>query len=81
MFGSFLPSALGWLVATKVYSATGADIVMESISSMNGGLIAFFFVSPNPNSSPTLCNLNAFASSDVVGFGVSWVGSAIFERA
>ena len=32
MFGSFLPSALGWLVATKVYSATGADIVMESIT-------------------------------------------------
>ena len=32
MFGSSLPSALGWLVATKVYSGTGADIVMESIS-------------------------------------------------
>ena len=32
MFGSFLPSALGWLVATKVYSGTGADIVMESIT-------------------------------------------------
>ena len=25
------PSALGWLLATKVYSGTGADIVMESI--------------------------------------------------
>ena len=32
MFGSSLPSALGWLVTTKVYSGTGADIVMESIS-------------------------------------------------
>jgi hypothetical protein len=32
LFGSFLPSALGWLVATKVYSGTGADIVMESIA-------------------------------------------------
>src|ERR1019366_10309594 len=32
MFGSSLPSALGWLVATKVYSGTGADIVMESIT-------------------------------------------------
>src|ERR1035441_5010516 len=35
MFGSSLPSALGWLVATKVYSGTGADIVMESISRTN----------------------------------------------
>jgi hypothetical protein len=32
MFGSSLPSALGWLVTTKVYSGTGADIVMESIT-------------------------------------------------
>jgi hypothetical protein len=32
MFGSFLPSALGCLVASKIYSATGADIVMESIT-------------------------------------------------
>jgi hypothetical protein len=33
MFGSFLPSRLlVGLVATKVYSATGADIVMESIT-------------------------------------------------
>jgi hypothetical protein len=32
MFGSSLPSALGWLVTTKVYSGTGADIVMESIA-------------------------------------------------
>jgi len=32
LFGSSLPSALGWLLATKVYSGTGADIVMESIS-------------------------------------------------
>ena len=32
MFGSSLPSALGWLVTTKVYSRTGADIVMESIT-------------------------------------------------
>src|SRR5208282_6376803 len=31
IFGSSLPSALGWLVTTKVYSGTGADIVMESI--------------------------------------------------
>jgi hypothetical protein len=32
MFGSSFPSALAWLVATKVYSGTGADIVMESSS-------------------------------------------------
>src|SRR5271157_5974610 len=32
IFGSSLPSALGWLVATKVYSGPGADIVMESIA-------------------------------------------------
>jgi hypothetical protein len=32
LFGSSLPSALGWLVATKVYSGLGADFVMESIS-------------------------------------------------
>jgi hypothetical protein len=32
MFGSSLPSALGWLVTTKVYPGTGADIVMESIA-------------------------------------------------
>jgi hypothetical protein len=32
LFGSSLPSALGWLVTTKVYSGTGADIVMESIT-------------------------------------------------
>ena len=32
MFGSSLPSALGWLATTEVYSGTGADIVMESIT-------------------------------------------------
>jgi len=32
LFGSSLPSALGWLVATKVYSGLGADFVMESIT-------------------------------------------------
>jgi hypothetical protein len=37
MFGSSLPSALGWLVTTKVYSGTGADIVMESISLSENG--------------------------------------------
>ena len=31
MFGSFLPSPLVGLAATKVYSGMGADIVMESI--------------------------------------------------
>src|ERR1700681_360788 len=37
MFGSSLPSALGWLVTTKVYSGTGADIVMESIAPIDLG--------------------------------------------
>src|ERR1039458_7269316 len=37
MFGSSLPSALGWLLATKVYSGTGADIVMESITLVDPG--------------------------------------------
>src|ERR1019366_4113672 len=31
MFGSFLPSVLGWFGNPKVYSGPGADIVMESI--------------------------------------------------
>jgi hypothetical protein len=39
MFGSSLPSALGWLVTTKVYSGTGADIVMESITLTDHGPI------------------------------------------
>jgi len=37
MFGSFPPSL--WLVcATRVYSGLGADIVMESLHSLTGGL-------------------------------------------
>jgi hypothetical protein len=51
-----------------------------AISSIKAGLIDLSCIA-EPEFLPTLCNLNAFASSDVVGFGVSWVESAIFERA
>src|ERR1017187_5784612 len=47
MFGSSLPSALGWLLATKVYSGTGADIVMESISLFDFGCECYRDVSPD----------------------------------
>jgi hypothetical protein len=39
MFGSSLPSALGWLATTKVYSGTGADIVMESIALVEHAIV------------------------------------------
>jgi hypothetical protein len=32
MFGSFLPSLVGWLCYHQPYSGVGADIVMESIT-------------------------------------------------
>jgi hypothetical protein len=38
MFGSFLPSRLVGFGTTKVYSGLGADIVMESISLIEGVL-------------------------------------------
>src|SRR5579864_3831257 len=36
MFGSFLPSHLGWLSHHQLYSGRGADIVMESFHSLAG---------------------------------------------
>src|ERR1039457_2012190 len=51
MFGSSLPSALGWLVTTKVYSGTGADIVMESITVIDlvSSVNAWLRQLPSPN--------------------------------
>ena len=46
MFGSFLPSLVGWLCYHQPYSGVGADIVMESITPIDRVLSVIGLISP-----------------------------------